>query len=137
MDLKKLSFHHIGFPTEKSKIFKNAKYSPLYKMYTQDGINNLDLHIQYHAFDEGSSLDKKIRSKVHIAFKTDNNIEEAIKGHEIVMPLYEPFKGYKCAMIIVNDMLIEIIETTLSEEEIWNDEEKLNNGVLYGRNEDK
>jgi hypothetical protein len=40
-------------------------------------------------------------------------------------------------MIIVNDMLIERIETTLSEEKIWNDEETLNNGVLYGKNEDK
>jgi hypothetical protein len=132
---KALLFHHIGIPIEKSKIGKNAKYSPLYKMYTQDGVNNLGLHIQYHAFDSGSSLDEKIRSKVHVAFKTDNNIEEIIKGHEIIMPLYEPFKGYKCTMIIVNDMPIEIIETTLSEEEVWNDEENLNNGVLYGKNE--
>jgi hypothetical protein len=38
-------------------------------------------------------------------------------------------------MIIVNDMPIEIIETTLSEEEIWNDEKTLNNGILYGKNE--
>ena len=38
-------------------------------------------------------------------------------------------------MIIVNDMPIDIIETTLSEEEVWNDEENLNNGVLYGKNE--
>jgi hypothetical protein len=51
----------MGIPIEKSKIGKNAKYSPLYKMYTQDGVNNLGLHIQYHAFDEGSNLDEKIR----------------------------------------------------------------------------
>jgi hypothetical protein len=28
-------------------------------------------------------------------------------------------------------MLIELIETSLSEEQIWNDDETLNNGVLY------
>jgi hypothetical protein len=122
-------------PIEKSKIGKNAKYSPFYKMYTQDGVNNLGLHIQYHAFDEGSSLDEKIRSKVHVAFKTDYDIEQIIKRHKIVMPLYEHFKGYKCAMIIVNDIPIEIIETTLSEEEIWNEAKNLNNGILYGKNE--
>ncbi|MDR3256604.1 MAG: hypothetical protein LBT18_02985 [Endomicrobium sp.] len=130
MDFKTLSFHHIGIPIEKSKIGKGAKYSPLYKMYTKDGKNNLGLHIQYHAFDEGSSLNKRIQTNVHIAFKT-KNIEKSIEGYEVVMPLYEPFKGYKCACIIVNDTLIEIIETQLPEEQIWNDEETLNNGILY------
>jgi hypothetical protein len=66
---KAVLFHHIGIPIEKSKIGKNAKYYPLYKMYTQDVVNNLGLHIHYHAFDEGSSLDEKIRSKVHVALK--------------------------------------------------------------------
>jgi hypothetical protein len=122
---KFLSFHHIGIPVDKSKLSKDARYSPFYKMYTQDSVNSLGIHIQKHAFDDRSSLDQRIRSKVHIAFKTDVNgtIEEVIKGHEIAMPLYEPFNGYRCAMIIVNDMPIEIIETTLYEEEIWNDKE--------------
>ena len=34
-------------------------------------------------------------------------------------------------MILVNDVLIELIETSLSEKEIWEDEEILKNGVLY------
>jgi hypothetical protein len=38
-------------------------------------------------------------------------------------------------MIIVNDIPIEIIETTLSEEESWNEEKILKNGILYGKNE--
>ncbi|MDR0617255.1 MAG: hypothetical protein LBG23_00500 [Endomicrobium sp.] len=45
------------------------------------------------------------------------------------MPLYEPLKGYRCAMILVNDVLIELGETSLSEKQIWN--ETLNNGILY------
>jgi hypothetical protein len=130
MNFKTLSFHHIGIPVDKSKIGENAKYAPLYKMYTRDGKNDLGLHIQYHTFEEDSSLDERIRAKVHIAFKTDD-IEEVIKDQEIVMPLYEPFKGYKCAMIMVNDMPIEIIETSLSEEQIWNDDSTLENGILY------
>lgn len=40
-------------------------------------------------------------------------------------------KGYRCAMILVNDVLIELVETSLSEEQIWNDDETLNNGILY------
>jgi heme exporter protein D len=40
------------------------------------------------------------------------------------MPLYEPFKCYKCVMISINNILLEIIETTLSKKEILHDEEK-------------
>ena len=124
-------FHHIGVPVDKSKLSGKARYSPLFKMYYEDTANNLGIHIEYHAFEEGSSLDKRITEKEHIAFKV-NNIEEKLRDKEILMPLYEPFKGYKCAMILVNEVLIELIETTLSEDEMWKNEEVLKNGVLYG-----
>ncbi|MDR2616355.1 MAG: hypothetical protein LBC22_00845 [Endomicrobium sp.] len=88
----KLEFFHIGVPVKKDQITDKSKYAPLFKMYTQGGISSLGIYIQYHAFDEGSSLDKRIRENIHIAFKV-KDIEEALKGHEIVMPLYEPFKG--------------------------------------------
>ncbi|WP_303274965.1 hypothetical protein [Dialister hominis] len=35
------------------------------------------------------------------------------------MPLYEPFPGYRAAMILLDGCPVEIIETTLSEEGIW------------------
>jgi hypothetical protein len=40
-------------------------------------------------------------------------------------------------MIMVNDMLIEIIDTSLSEEQIWNDDATLENGISYKNNEEK
>ena len=92
---------------------------------------NLSCSYIIASFEEGSSLDKRITEKEHIAFKV-NNIEEKLRDKEILMPLYEPFKGYKCAMILVNEVLIELIETTLSEDEMWKNEEVLKNGVLYG-----
>ncbi len=125
-----VNFHHIGVPTDKSNLSKKARYSPLFKMYSEDAINDLGIHIEYHAFESGSPLDRRITREKHIAFKVDN-IEDKLQGREILMPLYEPFKGYKCAMILVNDVLIELIETSLSEKEIWEDEEILKNGILY------
>lgn len=126
-----LKFHHIGIPVNRSRIGKNARYSSLFRMYTEDARSNLDVHIQYHAFDDESPLDNRVKSQVHVAFKTEN-IEKALKGKQVVMPLYEPFKGYRCAMIIENDLLIELIETSLSEQDVWNDNYVLENGVLYG-----
>lgn len=126
-----LEFHHIGIPVDRSRIINDARYSHLFKMYTQDAKNNLGIHIQYHAFDNGSPLDDKIKTQIHIAFKTQN-IEKLLEGKQIIMPLYEPFKGYRCAMIIENDLLIEFIETNLSEDDIWCNNDVLENGILYG-----
>ena len=126
-----LIFHHIGIPVEKSKLTKNARYSSLFKMYSENVENDLNIRIEYHAFDPGSSLDKRLQTLPHIAFKTDN-IEKDLLNKDIVMPLYEPFKGYRCAAIQLNGMIIELIETSLSEEKIWDDPNTINNGILYG-----
>jgi hypothetical protein len=66
----------------------------------------------------------------HVAFKTDN-IDEVLIGKDIIMPLYEPFKGYRCAMIWLCNMPIELLETTLTEHELWNNQDVLKNGILY------
>ncbi len=126
-----LEFHHIGIPIDKSKLSEKARYSPLFKMYTEDSNNSMGIHIQYHAFDKESTLDKRIQSKMHVAFKTDN-IKDMLKGKQVIMPLYEPFKNYKCAMILQSSIPIELIETSLSEEELWIDKDILNDGILYG-----
>ncbi len=127
-----LEFHHIGIPVDKSRMSENARYSSLFKMYTEDAKNSIGIHIQYHAFEDGSPLREIIRNQPHVAFKTEK-IEFALEGKHIVMPLYEPFKGYRCAMILLNNVPIEFIETNLSEKELWNDEETLKNGLLYDK----
>lgn len=136
MELSKMIFHHIGKPVSLESIKNNedVKYSPLFDMYSLNMKNEVSLPIEWHAFGNNSSLDSRIQTEPHIAFKV-NDIAAALKGHEIVMPLYEPFTGYRCAMIQVNGVLIEVIETSLSEEKIWHDEETLKNGVLYGGKE--
>ena len=126
-----LQFHHIGIPVKKSEISEKARFSPLFKMYSEEKENFLGIKIEYHAFELDSPLDIRLRTRPHIAFKT-NNIELALENQEIVMPLYEPFKGYRCAMIEVDGMLIELLETQFSEEQLWHDASILNNGILYG-----
>lgn len=117
-----LVFHHIGKPVllESIKDNPDTKYSPLFEMYSLDMYNELSIPIELHAFGKNSPLDKRIQSYPHVAFKT-NNIEQALKDKEIVMPLYQPFANYRCAMVMINHQLIELIETTLSEKEIWGD----------------
>ncbi len=118
-------YHHMGIPTQ--EVREGEKYSSTFKMYTSGG-QDTEFRIQYHRFEEGSSLHPLIQKVPHIAFKV-SNLEEAIKNKEVVLGPYEPIAGFKVAMIIEKGVPIEFIETTLSEEEIWLGEHK--NSVIY------
>lgn len=63
----------------------------------------------------------RIQKEFHVAFKV-SDIETAIKGLEVLMPLYQPFFGYRCAIVVINGQFVELIETTLSENGIWGDD---------------
>ena len=106
----RLSFHHIGKPVALAEIKDNpaTRYSALYDMYTLDILNELSLPIQLHAFGEGSPLDYRIQQEAHVAFKVAN-IKEALANKEVIMPLYTPFSGYQCAMVLINSQPIELI----------------------------
>lgn len=120
--MNKLSFHHIGKPIdlEEIKDHPETKYSPLFDMYSLDVKNSLSMPIELHGFGPDCRLDPIIQKEAHVAFTVDN-IELALKGQEIIMPLYQPFAGYRCAMILVNQQPIELIESSLSESQIWGD----------------
>ena len=126
-----MTFHHIGkpVPLEEIKNNTNTRYSPLFDMYTLDILNDLSLPVQLHAFGDSSTLDEKIQTESHVAFKV-SNIQSALNCQEIIMPLYEPFKDYQCAMILVNSQPIELIQTALSEREIWG-EGIFKDSILY------
>jgi hypothetical protein len=117
-----LKFHHIGHIVPLAQIKSNpqTKYAAIYEMYSLDEHNSLTLPIELHAFGPHSSLDRRIQTHDHVAFVTDD-IRRDMRGCDVVMPLYQPFAGYECAMIIVNGQLIELIQTTLTEREIWGD----------------
>lgn len=118
-------YHHMGIPTDSPR--EGEKYSSTFKMYTSGGENS-EFRIQYHRFEPGSSLHPLIQSKPHVAFKV-NDLHEAIKGKEVILTPYEPFPGFKVAMIAECGAPIELIETSLSEAEIWYSDHK--NTVIY------
>lgn len=113
----KYIFHHIGIPTTEKK--SNERYSSTFKMYTSD-CPDTTLRVQYHRFENDSSLHPLIKTKTHIAFKVDN-IQEAIAGYSILLEPYFPFEGFEVAIVEINGMPIEFLKTNLSEEEIWGD----------------
>ena len=117
MNIKTVTYkyHHMGIPTTEPRA--GERYSSTFKMYTSGGENS-EFRIQYHRFEKDSPLHPLIQTVPHVAFKVDN-IDKAIAGKIVILASYEPFNGFRVAMIDDNGTPIEFIETSLSEKEIW------------------
>ena len=109
-------FHHLGLPT--NEIRPNERYSAQFGMHTSDSDCGL-LRVQWHRFEPNSPLHPLIRSTAHPAFKVDD-LERAIKGCKILLGPYEPIAGYRVAIIEDGGVPVELVETMLTDEELWN-----------------
>lgn len=118
-------FHHVGIPTTEKR--DGERYSETFKMHTSGG--EAPTRIQYHRFEPGCPLHPLIQSKPHVAFKVED-LSKAIEGKNVILDPYEPFTGFKVAMTEENGNPVEYIETTLSEDDIW-DENQYKNSVIY------
>ncbi|MDE4953376.1 helicase, partial [Francisella tularensis subsp. holarctica] len=64
----------------------------------------------------------------HIAYKV-SDLDQAIKVKIILLKPYFPIEGFRVAIIEEHGVIIEFIETDLSDEEIW-DKLNLKNSIL-------
>lgn len=85
-------------------------------MYTAD--NPGKFRVQWHRFTDDSPLHVLMKTMPHVAFKVDN-LEEAVRGEEILLGPYEPIDDYFVAVINDAGVPIELIQTSLSDEELW------------------
>jgi hypothetical protein len=109
------SFHHLGVPT--SEVHEGERYSPVYRMYTCDAPTKL-LRLQWHRFEPGSPLHPLLQTQPHVAFKV-SDLDRAIAGKTVILGPYEPIPGLRVAAIEDGGMAVELIQTLLTDEEIW------------------
>lgn len=108
-------FHHIGIPT--SEMREGERYSPQFRMYTSDSDCEFT-RIQYHRFEAGSPLHELMRTVPHPAFKVDD-LDKAIDAKEVILGPYEPIDGFRVAVIVDDGLPVELIQTALSDDEVW------------------
>jgi hypothetical protein len=118
-------FHHMGIPTNEQK--EGEIYSAAAGMFTSD--NPGKFRVQWHRFEVGSTLHPLIRTVPHPAFKVAD-LQEAIDGEEVLLGPYEPIDGYRVAIIRDGEVPVELIETSLADEEVWA-RAKAGQGSLY------
>lgn len=113
--MNQFTFHHIGIPTDQPK--PNERYSELFKMYTADDVDS-PFRKQWHRFEPDSPLDDAIKTQPHVAFKVDS-LQQAIADKKCILGPYEPLPGFHVAVYKEAGLVIELIETTLTDAEIW------------------
>jgi hypothetical protein len=121
----KYEFHHTGIPTSERK--GEEKFSAAAGMYTSDNPGNF--RIQWHRYTKDSPLHPLIKTLPHVAFKV-SDLQAAIEGEEVILGPYEPIDDYFVAMINDHGVPVELIQTTLSDDEIW-ERSKRGQGSLY------
>jgi hypothetical protein len=109
------SFHHLGIPTTETK--QEERYSALFDMYTTDS-GCESMRIQWHRFGPASPLHRIIKSQPHAAFKVDD-LQRATAGMRVLLGPYEPIENFRVAIIEDHGQPIELIQTTLTDDEIW------------------
>jgi len=107
-------FHHFGIPVQDGDI--TGVHSEKAGMYTTDNPGNF--RVQWHRFTDDSPLHPLIKNVPHVAFKV-NDLARAIEGEEVILGPYEPIDDYLVAMINDAGVPIELIQTSLDDDELW------------------
>ena len=107
-------FHHTGIPTD--QVRPDEIYSPAVGMYTTDNPGNF--RIQWHRFTPESPLHPLLKTFPHVAFRVPD-LQVAIAREEVILGPYEPIDDFFVAVINDGGVPVELIQTTLSDEETW------------------
>lgn len=118
-------FHHFGIPLQDGQ--QEGMFSEKAGMYTTD--NPGKFRVQWHRFTADSPLHPLLKSVPHVAFRVDS-LALAIEGEEVILGPYEPIDEYTVAVINDNGAPIELIQTTLSDDELWQ-RARTGQGSLY------
>lgn len=108
-------FHHMGIPTTQAR--EDERYSPVYGMYTSDAPTAL-IRVQWHRFEPGSPLHPLLQQGPHAAFKV-SDLDRAVAGKNVILGPYEPIPGFRVAAIEDGGVAIELIQTSLTDKQIW------------------
>jgi len=99
-------YHHLGIPTDAPR--PGEYYLEAFKMYVS-AFETSDCGIQWMRFEPDSPVHPLIRAVPHVAFEVDN-LEEALRGREVLTPPNSPSDGVTVAMILDSGAPVELLE---------------------------
>jgi hypothetical protein len=104
--LNKFKYHHLGIPTKVKR--ENEIYLEKIKTYVS-GYDTSPYKIEWMRFEEDAPSPEIVKNIPHIAFEVDD-LNEAIKGKEILIEPNSPSPGVMVAFIIDNGAPVEFLQ---------------------------
>lgn len=103
-----LRYHHVGIPTEETH--PGETHLRQFGMFVS-GYEESPFSIEWMRFEADSPLPELVRRVPHVAFEVPD-LEEALRGHDVLIPPNEPSEGIRVAFIVHNDAPVELLERT-------------------------
>lgn len=103
-----MKYSHTGIPTQTPK--EDEIYLEDFDIYCTDHESN-PYGIQWMRYGKNCNLPNLVKEVTHVAFEVDN-LEEAIKGKEVIIKPNCPSKGVVVAFIVENGAPVEFLEYT-------------------------
>ena len=101
-----MRYHHIGIPTR--QVREGETYLPEFKTYVS-GYETSPYGIEWMRFEPGSPLPALVQTVPHVAFEVDD-LEEALRGKEILIEPNSPSEGVRVAFIVADGAPVEFLE---------------------------
>jgi len=108
MDHKKYRYNHIGIPTTEKR--QNEKYLAMFDLYISDCQEN-EFNIEWLRFGKNCQLPEIVGKLPHVAFEVDD-IDKAIKGHEVIIEPNSPSEGVIVTFILADGAPVELLQYT-------------------------
>src|SRR5512141_2083388 len=101
-----MRYHHLGIPTQVPR--PGERYLPDHGVYVS-GYETSPYRIEWMRFEPGSPVPEIVRTVPHVAFEVDD-LEEALKGKEILIAPNSPSAGVTVAFILDNGAPVEFLK---------------------------
>jgi hypothetical protein len=99
-------YHHLGIPTKEKRA--DEEYFPHLKIFVS-GYKISPYKIEWMRFEDNCNIPEIVKTIPHIAFEVDN-LEEELKGKEVIIETNSPSPGVKVAFILDNGAPVEFLE---------------------------
>ena len=101
-----LKYHHLGIPTKEKH--SGETYLKEFKVYIS-GYDTSPYKIEWMRFEDDSPTPELVKTVPHIAFEVDD-LNETIKGKNILIEPNSPSPGVMVVFIVDNDAPVEFLQ---------------------------